>query len=67
MISTDKGWTDVSVDAIINDKYLVKKVEFGNTGMGKFQIPSISEKIKKIEFTFSKKVNLSEVSVYYKK
>ena len=67
LISTDKGWTDVSVDAIINDKYLVKKVEFGNTGMGKFQIPSISEKIKKIEFTFSKKVNLSEVSVYYKK
>lgn len=66
LMSIQKGWNGVSVSAIINDKYVLRSVSFGNTGMGKFQIPNISERIKKVEFTFSKKVNLTEVSVYYK-
>ena len=47
-------------------KYIVKNVKFGNTGLGKFQIPSMTDIVKKIEFSFSKKVNLTEVSVYYR-
>ena len=66
LASTDKEWNNVTVNATINDKYIVKNVKFGNTGLGKFQIPSISDTITNIEFSFSKKVNLTEVSVYYR-
>ena len=67
LMSTLNGWNGVTVNAIINNKYIIKNVKFGNTGMGKFQMPNISENIKNIEFTFNKKVNSTEVSVYYKK
>ena len=67
LMATEKGWNGVSVDAKINDKYLIKNVKFGNNGTGKFQMPNISERINKVEFTFNKKINLREVSVYYKK
>ena len=66
LASTDKEWNNVVVNATINDKYIVKNVKFGNTGLGKFQIPSMTDIVKKIEFSFSKKVNLTEVSVYYR-
>ena len=66
LASTDTEWNNVVVNATINDKYIVKNVKFGNTGFGKFQIPTISDIVTKIEFSFSKKVNLTEVSVYYR-
>ena len=67
LFGTSSGFNNTKADIIINDKYIIKKVNLKKNTTSKIQIPIISEKINAIKINFSSKVELSEVSLYGKK
>lgn len=64
LYSDNAGFSDVTVDVIINNKYILKNIDLGVMGSAKIQIPEIDSYVKNIQLDFSDYVNLSEVNLY---